>query len=58
MVIREENQGIAEETKFRNSNISLLESAKLSKGAEALAGEMDQFGIDDMADFFDMEKVN
>ena len=58
VVIREENQGIAEETKFRNSNISLLESAKLSKGAEALEGEMDKFGIDDMADFFDMEKVN
>ena len=45
VVIREENQGIAE-------------SAKLSKGAEALEGEMDKFGIDDMADFFDMEKVN
>ncbi len=58
VVIREENQGIAEETKFRNSNINLLESAKLSKGAEALEGEMDKFGIDDMADFFDMEKVN
>ena len=58
VVIREENQGIAEETKFRNSNINLLESAKLSKGAEALEGEMDKFGIDDMADFFDMEKVD
>ena len=52
-----EGTSVSDETKFRNSNLEKLESAKLSKGSEALVGEMETLGIEDMSDFFDLEKV-
>lgn len=57
-VVPTEGTSVAEEAKFRNRNLEKIESAKLSKGSEALAGEMQTFGLEDMSDFFDLEKVD
>lgn len=52
------NEGIhSEETKFRNSNLEKIESAKLSKGSQSLGGEMKPIGFEGMSDFFNLEKV-
>ena len=47
-----------EEVKFRNRNLEKLESAKLSKGSKSLEGEMKPVDINDLSDYFTLEKIS
>lgn len=49
---------ISKETKFRNSNLDRIESAKLSKGTKAISEEMKPMDFEDLSGIFNLEKVS
>lgn len=58
LVVVKPSSDVGEERKFRNSNLEKIEKAKQTKGSEALSGEMQSIGFDDLSSFFDLEKVS
>ena len=53
-----QNVPITEEHKFRNNNLQLLEAKKMETSVQSLMGEMKSVSIADMANMFNLEKVN
>lgn len=55
--VKQDSVGVSEESKFRNSNLEKIESAKLSKGLESLSSATEEVGFDDLSTYFNLEKV-